>query len=113
MIGFTWRQLVVTLVLVALLGCGETGGQAPRLTQAEFGSSWPFTTPEVTLFCPQPNVPLINTSDGYVALTGMGATTGARQLTADSPLWASDGSGNKIPLSAVIERALKLCANSV
>lgn len=102
------RVTLAACAAVLLAGCGP---ETPPLiiTKSELGEAWPLTVAEVKIFCPQPGVPLLDLSDGYLAITGAGAAIGARQMTTDHPLWKDSGAGAKTPLGPLIARATALC----
>lgn len=103
-----FAAVAATLLLAA---CGEAQSDRAVLTAADLGSAWPLTVDQVTLFCPQPDAPMLETAAGLVALNGAGMAMKAQGLTADSPLWkdAASGSGAKADLGPLIARALGRC----
>lgn len=105
-----WPLIAITATLF-LTACEEAPNNRFTLDSAALGAAWPLTVPEVVIFCPQPNAPMLETAEGLIALNGVAMAMKAKGLTVDSSLWkdADDGSGAKASLGPLIERALELC----
>jgi hypothetical protein len=104
--------LAATLLAASCGGEETAGGNAERISRADFGNDWPFTVEEGTLGCDDsqggPAVTFEAAGTVY-GVNGFAKTYGYKDI---EPIWRDSSdplAGPKVNIGPIIDRGLELC----
>lgn len=105
------RLMIVAATLI-LVGCGAGRQDSRAVSRAEFGSEWPFTVAEGTVFCRVPSQALFESNGETYPLNGSASARSAQEGYRNlNDIWRPnpDIPGTRVPIGDMIQLALEQC----